>query len=69
MDLKATRKAAGLTQVAAAKMLGVSERTWRDWETGATAMPQAHRELFNIKARRRTRKGHDDTDIAAAGEA
>ncbi len=56
MDLKATRKAAGLTQVAAAELLGVSERTWRDWETGATAMPQAYRELFEIKARERMKE-------------
>lgn len=56
MDLKATRKAAGLTQLAAAKLLGVSERAWRNWETGAKAMPQAHRELFDIKAQERIKE-------------
>ena len=32
MNIKEARKAAGLTQAAAAEMIGVPKRTWEDWE-------------------------------------
>lgn len=32
MNIKEARKAAGLTQSAAAELIGVPKRTWEDWE-------------------------------------
>jgi DNA-binding transcriptional regulator YiaG len=43
------RLAAGLTQAQAAKSVGVTTRTWRNWEYGATRIPDASWRLFCIK--------------------
>lgn len=48
--IKAARKAAGLTQTAAAQLIYVSLRTWQDYEAGKTRMHPGLRELFNRKA-------------------
>lgn len=40
MKIKEARKAAGLTQAAAAEMIGVPKRTWEDWETDRRHPPQ-----------------------------
>lgn len=38
--IKEARKAAGLTQAAAAEMIGVPKRTWEDWESERRHPPQ-----------------------------
>lgn len=43
---KASRTAAGHTQLQAAAMLGVSGRTWQDWERGINAMPEYALRLY-----------------------
>lgn len=40
------RKAAGLTQTAAAQLIGATLRTWQDWEGGRRNMPHAKYALF-----------------------
>ena len=50
--IRQARKAAGLTQEQAGKLIGApSRRTWQNWETGRRNMPPAKWELFQIKAR------------------
>lgn len=43
------RIAAGLTQTGAAKLVGVTMRSWQNWEAGKHVMPQGLWELFAIK--------------------
>jgi DNA (cytosine-5)-methyltransferase 1 len=46
------RKAAGLTQTAAAKSIYCALVTWQQWEAGARKMHPAYWELFLIKTQR-----------------
>lgn len=48
--IKATRKAARLTQTAAADLIYSKKRTWQDWEAGTTDMHPGLWELFVSKA-------------------
>lgn len=48
-QIRAARKAAGLTQEAAGAMVHHARRTWQDWELGHRAMDPAVFELFQIK--------------------
>lgn len=41
VEIRAARKAAGLTQTAAAAMLYRSDRNWRQWELGERKMDPA----------------------------
>lgn len=47
-DVRAARAAAGLTQTAAADVVGAKLRTWQDWESGARNMPPAKWRLFGL---------------------
>ena len=38
-EIRAARKAAGLTQAAAAALVGVNDRGWRRYEAGDVKMP------------------------------
>ena len=42
----ASRTLAGQTQEEAAAVLGVSKRTWQDWERGVNAMPAYALKLY-----------------------
>lgn len=44
--VKALRVEAGLTQAAAAALVGVSEIAWRSWENGRRRMPPKRRDQF-----------------------
>ena len=46
--IKQTRRDAKLTQVKAADMVGVTDRTWQYWEAGTVKMPIATWKLFCI---------------------
>jgi DNA-binding XRE family transcriptional regulator len=46
----ASREAAGHTQKDAAVMIGVSWRTWQEWERGTAPIPPALLELYRHKA-------------------
>jgi hypothetical protein len=48
-QVKSSRAAAGLTQQAAAAVVGSMWRTWQDWELGKRNMPAAKWELWQIK--------------------
>lgn len=48
-QVRAARAAAGLTQTQAAETIGVSMRTWQDWESGQRQMHPSLMELFRIK--------------------
>lgn len=48
-EIHDARKAAGLTQPAAAELIYSTKRTWQDWEHGITPMHPALWELFIIK--------------------
>lgn len=48
-DIRAARKAAGLTQPAAGALIHTSTRTWQQWEAGQRNMHAAFWELFRIK--------------------
>lgn len=50
-EILAARKAAGLTQTQAAKLVGVTLRAWQYWEAGERTMPTSAWELFLIKTR------------------
>lgn len=52
-EVKAARKAAGLTTEAAAALVGKSGRSWQAWEYGRNAMPVADWELFQLKTKRK----------------
>ncbi len=47
--VKLIRKNAGLTQVNAAKIIGVTPRTWERWEAGTMQPTPAFLELFCMK--------------------
>lgn len=49
-ELRAARKAAGLTQTQAGALLHTTCRTWQQWEAGDRKMHPAFWELFRIKA-------------------
>lgn len=52
-QIRAARKAAGLTQAEAASLVhAASYRTWQDWEAGRRPMPLMAWELFCIKCAR-----------------
>lgn len=44
--IKEARKAAGLTQAAAAEMIGVPKRTWEDWEGEKHSPPEYVKRLI-----------------------
>lgn len=48
-EIRAARKAAGLTQTQAAHLVYCSLRTWQQWEAGRSKMPQGLWELFMSK--------------------
>lgn len=48
-QIRATRLEAGRTQVAAARLVRVSPRTWQQWEQGRASMPRGLFELFVLK--------------------
>jgi DNA-binding transcriptional regulator YiaG len=48
-ELRAARKAAGLTQTAAAGLIYCRLRTWQEWEAGTTPMHPALWELWQLK--------------------
>ena len=50
-ELKAKRKAAGLSVTDAARLVHVSDRTWQRYEAGNQPIPGAIVELFEIKTR------------------
>jgi DNA-binding transcriptional regulator YiaG len=50
-EIQAARKAAGLSQTAAAAMVHTTCRTWQQWEAGDRKMHPAFWELFSIKSR------------------
>ena len=47
--IRTTRESNGLSVASAARMVHVSDRTWRRWESGDKDMPEAAWELFIIK--------------------
>lgn len=49
-EIRAARKAAGLTQQQAADLLYTSLRAWQQWEYGERPMHASFWELFRIKA-------------------
>ena len=49
IELKAKRKAAGLSASEAARLVHVSDRTWQRYESGNQPIPGAIVELFEIK--------------------
>ena len=52
-ELRALRKRAGLTQPAAAKLLGVNEKTYQSWELRDVAAPKSAVIVLQIAAARR----------------
>lgn len=48
-DIRAARKAAGLTQTEAARLVHSTLRTWQDWEAGKAWMHPGLWELFGLK--------------------
>lgn len=51
-DIRRARKAAGLTQEAAAKLVYKSTITWKTWESGMYKMAPDTWELFNLKTKK-----------------
>ena len=51
-EIKAARKLAGLTYEAAGKMVHVTGRAWRMWESGDRLMTPGLWELFQIKTKK-----------------
>jgi len=49
--IRKTRESHRLSTTEAARMVYVSERNWRRWESGDRQMPAAAWELFQIKAK------------------
>lgn len=47
---RAARLAAGLTQTAAAQLIGATLRTWQDWEGGRRNMPHVKYAMFLMMA-------------------
>lgn len=50
-EIRAARKAAGLTQAAAAATIQSTRRTWQDWERGIAMMHPGLWELFRSKTK------------------
>lgn len=50
----ATRKAANMTQVNAAAVIGATARSWKAWEGGTRNMPPAKLQLFKLLLREET---------------
>lgn len=48
-QIKAARRAAGLSQTEAGERVGVALRTWQQWEAGDRRIPMSAWELFAIK--------------------
>lgn len=53
-EVRAARKAAGLSQTAAAALIHCTLRGWQEWEYGNRRMHPAFWELFRLK----TQSGH-----------
>lgn len=51
-EIRAARKAAGMTQKQAADVVGVSWRAWQDWELGVRGINPGLWELFLIKTKK-----------------
>lgn len=51
-DVLAARRALGLTQTEAGRIIHASQRTWQQWEAGLRKMHPAFWELFTAKTRR-----------------
>jgi DNA-binding XRE family transcriptional regulator len=49
-EILAARKAAGLSQVAAAALIYSTRRTWQDWEAGISGMHPGLFDYFLIKS-------------------
>ena len=49
-EIREARALSGLTQTAAALLIGAKLRTWQDWESGARNMPPVKFEMWLIKA-------------------
>lgn len=59
-DIRAARKAAGMTQPVAGALLHSSSRAWQQWEAGDRRMHPALWELFTMKLERlASLQGHD----------
>lgn len=56
-EIRAARKAAGLTQAHAAQLIHCSRSSWAEWEGGVSRMHPAFWELFSIKTRSTTKPG------------
>ena len=50
-QVRTSRLSLGLTQSQAGALVGVTDRTWRYWESGFRAMPGSKWELFNLKTK------------------
>lgn len=48
-EIRAARKAAGLTQARAAQLIHCSRSSWAEWESGVSKMHPAFWELFLLK--------------------
>ena len=55
-EIRAARKALGLTQTAAAVMVYCTCRCWQKWEAGECKMHKAIWELWQIKAKEISKK-------------
>lgn len=53
-EIRKKRNRAGLSVAECARMVQVSDRTWRRWEDGTRTMPPGAIELFQIKLQQRT---------------
>lgn len=51
ITIRVARKAAGLTQVESAALVGAATRTVQQWEGGQRNMPSAKWDLWRINAR------------------
>jgi len=49
LEIRKTRNRYGLSAAQCARMVKVSDRTWRRWEDGTRQMPEGAWELFAIK--------------------
>ena len=54
VQIRASRKNAGLTQEQAARVIGATRRAWQEWEAGRRNMPGAKWELFLRKSKEAT---------------
>ncbi len=51
-EIRKKRQELNLSQADCARIVHVSERSWRRWEVGDRKMPQAAWELFLIKTKK-----------------